>query len=297
MAFSKERSERPIDFTGVTARTPSNKTCPFCPGNEHMTPPEWLRFVNGDSWTLRVVPNKYPALRESQGGLHDVIIDSPLHARSFGLLPPETGPAVLNAAQRRFQTIGAQPAVQYIQLFKNNGPGSGASLEHPHSQILALPAVPVQVQLEWDGAHRTGACPYCRLIEEAAPSGRLIEEDAEAVVLAPFAPRFAFETWVLPRAHESHFERSQPPAVRAVGLALHRTLQRLEALFDDAPYNFLLHTAPRHSAPSACYHWHIEILPRLGGIGGFEFGTGCYINTVLPEEAAAHLRSIGTGLR
>lgn len=221
-----------------------------------------------------------------------MIVDSPIHARSFGLLPEIAGADVLEATLARFEMLHRHPSMEYIQLFKNNGPGSGASLEHPHSQLLALPLVPNQVQIEWNRARGASpGCVFCEMLEAADRDARIIEANADAVVFAPFAPRFAFETWVLPRAHASHFERSDPRAIRAVGRTLHRTLRRLETLLDDPPYNFLLHTAPLHEAPATFYHWHIEILPRLGGIGGYEFGTGCYINTVAPEEAAALMRN------
>lgn len=296
MAISRERSDRPIDFARAVHVSKSSAGCPFCPGNEGATPPELLRYLkeDGSGWRLRVIPNKYPALTTEQGGQHEVIVDSFLHASSFGELPVCAGRDLLSAAADRFRELKRDARFRYVQLFKNNGPGSGASLEHPHSQLMALRVVPIQVGIELEGAlryyDRDRACVFCDLIERAARAGRMVWEDEQVAVLAPQAPRFAFETWIMPRRHVSHFAASGAELLDAAGAALHRTLKRMEELLHQPPYNFLLHTAPLHNAASASYHWHIEILPRMSGIGGFEFGTGCYINTVSPEESAARLR-------
>jgi UDPglucose--hexose-1-phosphate uridylyltransferase len=155
--------------------------------------------------------------------------------------------------------------------------------------------VPGQVQQELDGSlqhyREHGHCVFCDLIDlEIGQGERVILQNEHVLVIAPYAPRFAFETWVIPRAHGSHFELSDAVVLRAVGEALHQVVRRLEAVLDSPPYNFLLHTAPVQEPPLPHYHWHIEILPRMSGVGGYEFGTGCYINAIVPEEAAAVLR-------
>ncbi len=300
VAISSERSDRPIDFSGAFHQARSSRPCPFCPGNEGLTPPEFLRYLkeDGSGWRLRVIPNKFPALTVKEGGQHEVIVDSYLHVPTFGQLPPCAGRDLLAASADRFIELKRDPNFRYVQLFKNNGPGSGASLEHPHSQLLALPVVPTQVGLELRGAldyyDRHQTCVFCEMIRGASRDSLVVWEDEQVMVLAPPAPRFAFETWILPRRHLSHFEASGDRLLQAAGSALHDTLKRIEELLHCPPYNFLLHTAPLQDAGSDSYHWHIEILPRVSGIGGFEFGTGCYINTVSPEQSVFRLRGSRT---
>ena len=292
VALSKDRSKRPFDFHRTPVQPKSGIICPFCPGNESLTPSELLSYPseNGSGWRLRVFPNKYPAIEA-----HEVIVESPLHTSSFGELPQSAAVDLLAAVRDRIFDLKQIPELEYVQFFKNNGPGSGASLSHPHSQLMALPVVPGQVQLELDGSlqhyEEHGHCIFCDLIElECGQRERVIFENQHVLVVAPYAPRFGFETWVIPRHHQSHFEMSHAEVLGAVGEALHKIARRLEAVLDDPPYNFLLHTAPLQEPAMPYYHWHIEILPRMSGVGGYEFGTGCYINAILPEESAGVLR-------
>lgn len=197
---------------------------------------------------------------------------------------------MLSAAQERFLTLRQHSHLQYLQLFKNNGPGSGASIEHPHSQLLGMPIIPPQVRLELDRSSQfwqtRGLCPFCYLIDPVVSGSRIVMDHPDFIVLTPPAPRFAFETWLVPRKHESHFESSPGSVILATGAALHSVARALEYTLHDPPYNFLLHTAPLHEPPLPHYHWHIEILPRTGGIGGFEFATGTYINVITAEDSA-----------
>jgi UDPglucose--hexose-1-phosphate uridylyltransferase len=293
VAIAKERSQRPFDFQRAPVQPKAGSVCPFCPGNEAMTPPELLRYPGAGvgSWRLRVIPNKYPAIEA-----HEVIIESAEHHTSFGDLPESAAVDLLQAVRDRMTDLKRDKRHCYIQFFKNNGPGSGASLAHPHSQLIAWPVVPVQVRLELDGSARHfeqhRSCIFCDILRQDIRSGeRLILANEEVAVVAPYAPRFGFETWILPRAHQSHFEDTGAETLRAVALALHSVLRRIEAVLNRGPYNLFLHTAPAQEGPMAYYHWHIEVLPRISGVGGFEFGTGCYINTVMPEESAAVLRA------
>ncbi len=292
VALAKDRSKRPFDFHRAPVQTKAGTICPFCPGNEGLTPPELLSYpcAEGTGWRLRAFANKYPAI-----DAHEVIVESPEHRSSFGELPKSAAVDLLSAVRDRMLALKEDPQLEYIQFFKNNGPGSGASLSHPHSQLMALPVVPGQVQLELDGSlqhyEEHGRCIFCDLIDlECGQRERVIFENEQVIVVAPYAPRFGFETWVIPRAHHSHFELTAEGLLRAVGEALHRIARRLEAVLDFPPYNFLLHTAPVQEPAMEYYHWHIEILPRMSGVGGYEFGTGCYINAILPEEAAGVLR-------
>ncbi len=293
VAIAKERSHRPFDFVRTTLEPKAGTICPFCPGNEAMTPPALLVYpaCDGGAWRLRVIPNKYPAI-----DAHEVVIESAEHKSTFGDLPESAAVDLLMAVRDRMLELRQDDALQYIQFFKNNGPGSGASLAHPHSQIIALPAIPPQLQVELDGSlghyDREGRCIYCDLLGRDLKVERVIFQTEEAIAIAPYAPRFGFETWILPRRHDSHFEASDPATLVGVALLLHRTLRRIEAVLDRSPYNLLLHTAPVKAPGMPSYHWHFEILPRVSGIGGFEFGTGCYINAIPPEESAAVLRNL-----
>jgi UDPglucose--hexose-1-phosphate uridylyltransferase len=292
VALSTDRSKRPFDYQRTPVQAKSGTICPFCPGNEELTPPELLAYpsVDGAGWRLRVFRNKYPAIEA-----HEVIVESPEHRDTFGELPEAASVDLLMAVRDRMLALKQDPDLEYVQFFKNNGPGSGASLSHPHSQLMGLPMVPGQVQLELDGSlqhhEEHGRCVFCDLIDlEGGHQERVILENEDVQVLAPYAPRFAFETWVVPREHQAHFELTEERVLQAAGKALHHVARRLEAVLDGPPYNFLLHTAPLQEPAMPYYHWHIEILPRMSGVGGYEFGTGCYINAVAPEESAAMLR-------
>ena len=292
VALSKERSQRPFDFHRTPVLPKSGAICPFCPGNESLTPPDLLSYPseNGNGWRLRAFLNKYPAI-----DAHEVIVESPEHRSTFGELPESAAVDLMSAVRDRMLALKPDAALEYVQFFKNNGPGSGASLSHPHSQLMALPVVPGQVQLELDGSlqhyEEHGHCIFCDLIElETGQRERVILETDQVLVVAPYAPRFAFETWIISRVHRSHFELTEAAVLRSAGEVLHMVSRRLEAVLDNPPYNLLFHAAPLQEPAMPHYHWHIEILPRMGGVGGYEFGTGCYINAIVPEESAAALR-------
>ena len=294
VAISEERRGRPLDFKPGTAHKRQTAECPFCAGNEHLTPPAVLSYPGTapGSWRLRVIPNKYPAILSKAGGMHEVIVESAEHRVSLGELGVSSAVDLLMATGERIRAMAASPGVKYIQLFKNNGPGAGASLEHSHSQLLALPVVPPQVALEVEGCRkhfeRQCRCFFCELAEGS--SDRIISADQETTVLAPFAPRVPYETWIVPKQHASHFERADTDSIRAVAESLHWAILRLEQVLERPDYNVVLHTSPVHDGPSASYHWHVEILPRVSGIGGFEWGTGCHVHSVPPEESTRRMR-------
>ena len=294
VAISEERRGRPLDFKPELVRSRQTAACPFCVGNEHLTPGSVLSYPGSvpGSWRLRVIPNKYPAIRQESGGIHEVIVESGEHRVSLGELSVGSAVDLLTAAGERIRAMAASPDVRYVQWFKNNGPGAGASLEHTHSQLLALPVVPPQVELELAGCRnyfeRLARCYFCDLAE--GPRDLVISADTETAVLAPFAPRVPYETWIVPRRHVSNFERADPESIQAVAERLHWAIIRLEQVLDRPDYNVVLHTAPLREEPSASYHWHLEILPRVSGIGGFEWGTGCHVHSVPPEESTRRMR-------
>jgi len=312
--IAAERGKRPQDFT-VTDQQAKGGDCVFCYGNEHKTPPEVLGWRPGSGkpdspgWTVRVFPNKYPAVArkgspvpEGTGtlqamaavGVHEVIVDTPDHFRSLGMMKDTQAEQVLLAIADRYRALSKTPGIEYIQVFKNSGAPAGASLEHSHWQIIAVPVIPSVFIKEFTGVKKyretNGACVYCQMIsEEMSHPHRIIEMNDEFLVFAPFASRFPYETWVLPRNHEADFRKLSEQGLKSLGHLLRRTVCRLEKVFKYPPYNMVLHTSP--PVPGyEIFHWHIEIIPRLTVTAGFELGTGIIINPSSPEMAAAVLR-------
>jgi UDPglucose--hexose-1-phosphate uridylyltransferase len=286
--------------------------CPFCAGNEHLTPEPVLALPNRRDWQVRIVPNTFPAVRgegrftpQTDGlltgglanGLHDVVIECPMHQANLSRLPAEHGVLLFGALAERFRQVRAERPELYPFWFTNHGAASGASLEHAHSQLVGLPTVPEQIRQEIDAGLRYGKanhrCVYCDLIEqERSEKTRIVFESEQIVALAPYASRFPCEVWLLPRRHANHFEQVSESDIIAIGDAYHRVLRMLDMGLDDPPFNTFIHTSPFDAPESPHYHWHVEILPRLTGIAGFECGTSMNINPVPPEQAAAYLRKV-----
>lgn len=318
--IATDRARRPGDFSRERVEIKGGKICPFCPGNEEKTPPEILAYRNGSGanqqgWTLRVVPNKFPALRvegdfDRQGegiydrmngiGAHEVIIESPDHNLSMAQLEEKRIEDVFWAFRDRIVDLKRDGRLRYILIFKNHGESAGASLEHSHSQLIALPVMPKRVTEELAGARRyyedRERCIYCDMVRQEIEKGaRVVIETEHFLVICPYAARFPFELWILPRRHHSHFEATEADAVRNLAWVQRVVLRKLDRVLELPPYNFNIHTAPIQEAPLAHYHWHIELIPRLTKVAGFEWGTGFYINPTPPEEAAHFLRDAGLG--
>jgi UDPglucose--hexose-1-phosphate uridylyltransferase len=317
--ISTERGRRPSDFPSQPVRAVGGN-CVFCPGNEGKTPPEILagRAADGvpDSpgWSYRVVPNKFPALRiegelEPSGeglydrmngvGAHEVVIESPDHTATLATLSAEAVGDVLLAYRERVLDLKKDPRFEYILVFKNHGAAAGASLEHPHSQLIATPIIPIMVLEELKGAAEyygmKERCVWCDVLrQERRTRRRVIAEANGFVALAPFAPRFPFETWILPTQHRSAFEETEDEEVRGLAELLGGFLRRLDEVLSHPPFNFMLHTAPLREEPMDHFHWHLEIIPKLTNIAGYEWGSGFFINPVPPEDAAAALRQEGS---
>jgi UDPglucose--hexose-1-phosphate uridylyltransferase len=204
---------------------------------------------------------------------------------------------VLWAFRERMLDLKRDFRLRYILVFKNHGAAAGATLAHPHSQLIALPIVPDFVRDEIDGARRHYAvkerCVFCDIVHDEIRDGRrLIEENADVVALAPYAPRFAFETWILPKRHGSRFEEAERGEYQSLARLLKSVLRRLDRALETPPYNLIIHTSPFSEDVSDIYHWHLEIMPKLTRVAGFEWGTGFYINPTSPEEAARVLRAV-----
>jgi UDPglucose--hexose-1-phosphate uridylyltransferase len=317
--ISTERANRPLDLPrDPPAPRQDASHCPFCPGHEDKAPHELFAFrdrgsaPNAPGWSLRVVPNRFPALkiegqldRQGEGlydkmngiGAHEVIIETPRHELALCDLEEEAIERVAIAARERVIDLKRDTRFRYVMMFKNHGAAAGASLDHSHSQLIALPVVPVNVSEMMRGARHyyeyKERCIFCDIIkQELADGRRVIYDNPGFVVVAPFAPKQPFETWILPKAHHATFEEAPVAGFRQLANALRTALRRLNTALADPPYNFMLHTAPFNDFGASYFHWHIEIMPTLTKVAGFEWGSGFYINPTPPEDAAAFLRGL-----
>jgi UDPglucose--hexose-1-phosphate uridylyltransferase len=318
--ISTDRRKRPTDFRLESVRIAPDDSCPFCEGHEEMTPKELLVYGRNGSapntrgWTLRVVPNQFPVLRVEGGldrrgeglfdkmngiGAHEVIIESPRHEDSLASMDERAVEQVLSAAAARVQDLKRDRRFRYVIIFKNHGAAAGASLEHSHTQLIALPIVPREVRDEVDGSRlhfqTQERCVFCDILQQEATDGRrLIAENADFVALAPYAPRFPFETWILPKRHQALFEEAPRQEYASLARLLGDILRRMNKALQFPPYNLLIHSAPVVEGAGEYYHWHVEIIPKLTKVAGFEWATGFYLNPTSPEEAAQVLRDIRT---
>jgi UDPglucose--hexose-1-phosphate uridylyltransferase len=315
--ISTERGKRPMDFDQKPAKR-EGRFCPFCVGNEDKTPPEILAFrqngsaPNSPGWDVRVVPNKFPALqiegdldRRAEGifdkmngiGAHEVVIETTSHEAELSELGEDHVALIVRTYIERLNDLKKDRRFRYILVFKNHGEAAGASLEHAHTQLIATPIIPIRVVEEIRGAEShfemKERCIFCDVIQqELTDQKRIVSVGSAFVALEPFAPRFPFETWILPRQHSSSFEQLDAEGIKLFARALKETLTRLNRALSNPPYNFVIHTAPCHSQAIESFHWHVELMPKLTRVAGFEWGTGFYINPTPPEDAARYLREI-----
>lgn len=313
--ISSSRGKRPGNLE-IQQDFPQGGTCPFCPGSEDKTPPEILAYYNNgrekdkSGWWVRVIPNKFPAL-EIEGGLdrvgdgmydrmngvgaHEVIIETPNHDQPLHDHEVNRLEDVFWAFRDRIVDLSKDPRLEYIMVFKNHGAAAGASLQHPHSQLIAIPMVPIRVKEEVQGSktyfdHKE-RCVYCDMIrQEIAQGHRLVAQNKDFVAFAPFASRFPFELWIVPLRHSSDFQDIQKTEVNSLASMMKLVLGKHHRLLDNPPFNFILHTGPLKNPKLNYFHWYIEIIPKLTKVAGFEQGTGFYINPTPPEEAAKFLR-------
>lgn len=312
---NSEKAMGPGDFSFEKPTKKSDtKICPFCPGNEHLTPPEIIahRKVAGldkPGWTIRVVPNKYPALA-SQGeldkrgvgvfdrmngvGAHEVIIDIPEHSLDIADITESQAEEVIWAYLSRSTDLRKDPRHKYVLIFRNYGQAAGASLEHPHSQLIALPIVPKRVNEELKSSLNyykyRDRCAFCDILsQELSDSERIVEENKFFISFCPFVSRFPYEMWVMPKRHESHFTSLRKEEVKPLGTIIRNSMAKLKKLLNDPPYNYIIHTSPINGHEKEYYHWHVEIMPKLVNVAGFEWGSGFYANPVPPVQAARTL--------
>lgn len=321
--IAAERGQRPMEFSPVSEEK-QPKFCPFCPGNEEKIPKP-IRVLPADGekdWQIRVLPNKFPALkiegtldRAANGlydvlngvGAHEVIIDSPDHNATLADMPVQDIELLLETYRERLEDLLKDMRLRFISIFKNYGQMAGASLSHPHSQVIATPVIPnvlaVELKSAFDHFHIKERCLFCDIIRQELHDGqRIVLENEAFVVLCPYAARVPFEMQIYPKTHAHCYSQASKETLRLLAETLKEAIMRMKLALGDPPFNLTLHTAPNTKAGARRvgywntleydYHWHIEILPRLSRIAGFEWGTGFYINPVQPEEAAAHLRKI-----
>lgn len=325
--IATDRSRRPRDLQVVAPAPDGELFCPFCPGHEGRTPPEifaWGRPPgqppNGPGWRVRAFPNKYPALAVEGDlaprglgmfdamrgvGAHEVIVDAPAHAADLATVDLPQLVLLVQSYAERVRDLHRDRRLKYVLVFKNHGAVAGATLAHPHSQVIATPVIPRSVVQELNQARthfqRKERCLFCDVLNEELDRGeRIVGQNDRFVALAPYASRFPFEVLILPRRHQHDFAAAEPADLEALARCLGETARALRKVLVDPPYNVVLHTSPNTGAfgsergqwrtLASDYHWHLEILPRLTRVAGFETGTDFYINPTAPEEAARYLR-------
>ena len=308
--IAPRRADRPSDLGG-----PTRNPCPFCAGNESLTAADLLRWPGQaeGTWKARIVPNRYPVVEPlmaagGQGdpdsptispahGLHEVVIESPDHVGSVRAVPAADWQQVWELCRQRLGQLAADGRFTWATLFKNGGPAAGASLEHVHSQLIALDRVPPTIEAKCRQLARTPN-QFTRLIEQAETAGRMVSQHDGLVALVPPAPRQPFEVWLVPEKPAAFFHEATGPQVQAVAALTQGFATALDRLVPQASFNWWLHQFPFVDAaklqPLADHwHWHLEILPRLAPLAGFELGTGCHISTIPPATAAQLLRETG----
>jgi UDPglucose--hexose-1-phosphate uridylyltransferase len=314
--IATERAKRPEDFAKKKRDKKTQPsylpTCPFCPGNEKMTPAETFAVRDSAGWRVRVTPNKFPALayegnreRLIQGirrkvsgvGIHEVMVETPDHSKTTALLSDREVENIIQTYLNRFQAASADPRVEQVTLFKNHGESAGTSLEHPHSQLIGTPVITAQVRDRLINSLRHfdefGECIFCRVMNLESQEGtRVILETEKFVCYTPFAALTPFSMTIMPRRHMACFAEMNDSEAADLAKILRRVLAKLYRGLEDPDYNYVIRTAPTEYRGVKYYHWYVSIIPRLTKMAGFELGSGMFINVSLPEENAAFLRGI-----
>ena len=311
-----ENPKKPEDFPIEPHYYGDATNCPFCYGNEYMTPPEIQAFrsektgPNTAGWQVRVVPNKFPALQiegelDKRGdgifdisngiGAHEVIIETPYHTKDIVDLEYGEIEKILEMYCLRSRDLEKDKRFKYIMIFKNYGSAAGATIDHNHTQLIALPMIPKNVLEELNGASAyynfKERCIFCDIIrQEIEEKERIIAQNKSFISFCPFVPRFPFEMWIMPKAHTFSYCDITPDEIRELAKILKEVLMRMKVILNDPPYNFIIHTSPIDGEERPGYHWHMEIMPRVSRIAGFEWGTGFYLVPTPPDMAMKYLK-------
>ena len=314
--IASERAKRPHELVTVRANLTADhpawdQDCPFCVGNEEADL-EVARIPAEGPWRVRVVRNRYPAVQmEGEAvyhfdglhrtinavGYHEVVVESPRHNTCHALESADDVALLMQTFYQRGHAMATDPRIEHIIYFKNHGERAGTSLVHPHTQIIGLPVVPNAIRSREEDARRhfdeTGRCVFCQMLAEELGEGqRLVSENEHFVAFVPYAALSPFHTWILPRRHMASFLLSAQEELTALGGILHDTLRRLYLGINDPDFNYVVRSAPLRDVGYNYLHWYLTIIPRVTQTAGFELGSGMYINTTPPEEAAAFLRSV-----
>ena len=314
--IATERAKRPEELATHRAIEPMPafvETCQFCPGNESRTPSEVMRTPTGGApWAVRVIPNKFAALssdvqptrslqhlrRRIDGfGFHEVIVDSPDHSRSIALLSDEHVARILSVYKQRYNALSMDHRVNHITIFKNHGADAGASLQHPHSQLIATPVIPSQVRHRLHEALRhyddVGECMFCHMVErEVEDQTRIVLKNERFVAMEVFAAPTPFATHIFPLRHMASFGDISEMEIADLARILRSLLAKLYVGLENPDLNFTVRSGPSEYSGARHFHWYVSVIPRLTRVAGFELGSGMFINTVLPEAAAEFLRKV-----
>ncbi|MEM7474623.1 MAG: DUF4921 family protein [Planctomycetota bacterium] len=323
--IAPQRTARPDDFIKRPVQVQSAEECPFCHGREDETPEAVASYSapGDDSWAVRVVPNKFPAVSAADPGLsfvpkaapeaderidlfqrrelcgaHEVVIECPTHLSSLSQLDRQAVQLVFKAYRDRLYHWLHKEECEYAVLFKNVGQDAGASLAHSHSQLIATNHLPNKVSRTIDRMRlfeeKESTCLHCRMLkDELENEVRIVEQTPDFVAFCPFASRIPFLQTIVPRRHQAHFELLDDFGLEQLSWLSHRLIRRLENLHPESSYNFVIHTAPSSVRDASFYHWRMELFPRLTKLAGFEWGSDCFINPITPEDAARRIRAAG----
>jgi len=315
VVIATERAKRPDQMVVKRVSKPPvsySENCPFCPGHEHLTPPEILRLREGDGWSARVIPNKFAALSldskpertihrslRSMGGfgVHEVIVETTDHSLPMALMSDAHVADILRIYKTRYDHLSLDPRIEQVTIFKNHGTDAGTSLEHPHSQLVATPVISHQVRQRFEEALRHydefGGCMFCQIIdEELQEQKRVVIGSEHFVAVQLFASPSPFFTHIYPRRHMASFGDISANEITDLGRILRTVLSKLYIGLENPDFNFTIRTAPAECVGVRYFHWYMSVIPRLTRTAGFELGSGMFINTVIPEDAAEFLRNV-----
>ncbi|MEK7376950.1 MAG: galactose-1-phosphate uridylyltransferase [Candidatus Margulisiibacteriota bacterium] len=321
--IAKERARRPDDFASQKAKEEEKpedkKNCVFCSGNEGQTPKEITAYrsfgtkPDTPGWWIRVVPNKFAALvfegstkrikdydffKHMDGiGSHEVIIETPDHDLHIATMDQKQAEEIFLAYRQRYIFLSKNFNFETITIFRNHGKSAGTSIKHPHSQIIAAPVTPTHVRHRLEEAMRyfddEGQCVYCDMIsKEKEVSERIVLETDNFICFEPYAARSPFETYILPKNHQACFKDISKDESKEFAYIARNTLIKIHKSLNNPDYNYLISSSPPQEANEEYYHWHMKIVPKVSAVAGFELGSGIFINTVIPEEAAKFLKAI-----
>jgi UDPglucose--hexose-1-phosphate uridylyltransferase len=315
VVIATERAKRPDQMVVHRPVKPTlsfSEKCPFCPGHEDQTPPEILRLPDGNAWKTRVVPNKFAALspeakpernirrslRAMGGfGMHDVIVETPDHSLAMAQMTDQHVSDILRIYKTRYDQLSLDPRIAHVTIFKNHGADAGTSLEHPHSQMIATPVISYQVRQRFQEAMQHyddfGCCMFCQLVEEELQDARRVVIESEHFVATElFASPSPFFTHIYPKRHMASFGDISAVEITDLGRVLRALLGKLYHGLENPDFNFTIRTAPAECVGVRYFHWYMSVIPRLSRTAGFELGSGMFINSVIPEQAAEFLRNV-----